>query len=238
MILPISPYPTIPKIPNINIKKIISGDFIPSRYLQYAPGIQGVYNSIRSTYWSFNEVFADRARLPPEKRRIRSLISRIKNYCQRFFYEMKVAIQAGAYHIVHGTLSLGASVCGMMSSLHDVGAIDLGRKLRVCNVLQTCFSLPATIMALDHYVGEYRKASQLPPNPTEKDRDISFNKKFAAVLGLIGAVSSLIGFAISFLSGAALLAFILGCMGSFTGTLQSIYDFFFPTPSEPNYLKV
>lgn len=201
---------------------------LPDRIARVAPGLLHLWQNFYGACYGVKELVCDRVKQPSDAGMWNEpLLTRIGMWCRKFFHELKEDIVNLRYQAIHGLLLIGSGTCGTVGSLHEIGVINLGNGYPVCNAIETGFSFASCLMGMHYYVKLYWEAGDLPQNPTDEQIAISQRRKTSAIMGLLSCISYLISTVISVLTGAALMAFILNCLGSLTSSLKTLYDFFY-----------
>lgn len=161
------------------------------------------------------------------------LIGRVKSAWLVFFEKVKDAILVTYYHTIHGALYLASGLCAAVASLHDLKVFDLGPAVGIINKVELGTFLAASLMGLYSNVKDYQNAKVLPANPTADQIEASKRKKTSAILGIISCVSYILNVALLFMGQLAAVAFVIGILGTLTGFIKMLYDYYRPS-TPPN----
>jgi hypothetical protein len=212
-----------PSFENI-AEKYVSPDLI-----KIAPGIFNLSINLYNTYRGVKEIVSERVRLITKQNVSKQpLTSRVASYCTKFFTEIKESIVTCKYYATHGLLYLGSGITGSIAALHELGAVHLGKAFNAVKVAESSLFIFASLIGLEHYIDAY-EAAKAPLNATKEELETVHRTKTSAILGIMTCISYIISCSVALLTGAALLAFILSCLGSLTEGLKTLYDFFYST---------
>jgi hypothetical protein len=207
----------------------IAEKYVSPTLIKMAPGIFNLSINLYNTYRGTKEIIIGRVQsITKQDISKKPLASRVTSYCTKFFTEIKESIAQCKFYAIHGLFYLGSGISGSVAALHELGAIHIGKAFSALKLAESSLFIFASLLGLEHYINIYEGA-KAPLNATKEQLDAVHRTKASAVLGIITCISYIISCSVALLTGAALLAFLLSCLGSLTEGLKTLYDFFYKT---------
>lgn len=204
--------------------------YVPESMMKAAPGLIYLIQSIYNVFRGVNEIISRRVRhLTKRETAPQTIPGRIKAYCLKFFEEFKTSFTQLRYHAAHGFLYATTGIFGSFIALHDLEKINLGKGLSIIKGFEIVSSIFAGIIGLDYFIQAYDDASKLPPDATKAEIDAAQRIKTSAIFGLVECIGLIIAGAIAIFTGTAIIAFIIGCIGSLSSCFKTLHDFFYCT---------
>lgn len=127
----------------------------------------------------------------------------------------KIHVERIDFSKTHGTLYGVAGGCGVLSGLHYLQYVDVGKALTWIEFLGSAAFIFATIVELQHNIRQMRHAEEIGHQPL----------RVSAFSGIIRSFSYIVATALSLFGASVTMALVFGCLGTLFGGFKFIFDY-------------